>query len=89
MKRMHRTKSGVWFFVGMGFLTAQLWNLLRVVDWIVLAMLISAPAVGVWRHFREVEEVTEKAYVRALQVAIGGYVPLWWGLGLAGRMLNR
>src|SRR5688500_20125108 len=87
---MHRTKSGAWIMVGMGLVVslinaAQLWGHLSVVDWLIIAMLMAAPPLGVWRHLREVDDITDKAHQAAMQIGIGGYVPLlvWVGVGAA------
>ena len=94
---MSRTRSEAWFFAFFGLTVAvfqfldlrgELWPQLGVADWVILALLLVAPFFAVWHHFRHVREITTEASNTGIRLALGGYVPLWFGLSLLRRVLN-
>jgi hypothetical protein len=94
---MTRTREGVWFFAILGFGTAvsqllmvrnELWPKLGLIDWFILSLLFVAPLFAVWRYFRDVPHITDAAWQTGFRLALGGYIPLWFGLSLVRRILN-
>jgi hypothetical protein len=66
-----------------------LWPLLDLLDWSVLAVLLVLPIYSLWRLLRQVREITNETYVTGLHLVMGGYLPLWFGLTLVEKALNR
>ena len=94
---MTRTKAGVWFFAILGFGVAvsellkvriELWPKLGPLDWVILGLLLISPLLAVWQHLRAVPDTTDVALQTGFRLALGGYIPLWFGLSLVRRVLN-
>ena len=94
---MTRTRAGVWFlaiiWLGMAvsqllMLRNELWPQLGLFDWFILSLLLVAPLLALRQHFRDVRDTTDAAWRTAFRLALGGYVPLWFGLSLVRRVLN-
>ena len=95
---MMRTREGMWFFAFICLtmaisrlltLRATLWPQLGIFDWFVLTVLLVAPILALWRHFRHVREMTEEVSTTGFQLVIGGYLPLWFGFTMVERVLGR
>jgi hypothetical protein len=94
---MTRTRAGVWFLAIVWFGMAlsqllmmrnELWPHLGLFDWFILSLLLASPLIGVWQHFREVRDTTDIVWTTGFRLALGGYIPLWFGLSLVRRILN-
>jgi hypothetical protein len=95
---MTRTRGEVWFFAALGLsvtvaqllmLRSELWPQLWAIDWFILALLLASPLFALWSHIGNVGEISDDVWKTGIRLALGGYVPLWFGLGLVGRVLNR
>jgi hypothetical protein len=94
---MTRTREGMWVFafmcltaaiVRLLLLRATLWPQLGLMDWFVLAILLVAPILGLWRHLRHVREMTDEVWNTGVRFVACGYVPLWFGFTLVERVLK-
>ena len=94
---MVRTRAEAWFFAILGFsmsvgqllmLRNELWPQLGPIDWFILSLLLVSPLFALWQHFRSVRDTTEVAWQTGFRLALGGYIPLWFGLSLVRRVLN-
>ena len=87
-----RTREGMWFLaficltaaiVKLLRLRATLWPQLGIFDWFVLTVLLVAPILTLWRHFRHVRETTEEVSTTGFQlVSVAtfrcGSASPWW-----------
>jgi hypothetical protein len=59
---------------------------LSFVDWTIILLLLASPPFALWRHLRRVTDLTDDILATGSRIAVGGYLPLWFGFSLVRKI---